>query len=92
MWDEGEIGGYECYISGDDENDDPSIYRAAEEDGALLSVPASWNVCTIVLRDPGVMRFVKYVSGRATASRYDVAFEYQVDLGEESEDGEEDVE
>ncbi|KNE58238.1 hypothetical protein AMAG_05048 [Allomyces macrogynus ATCC 38327] len=94
-WEEGEIGGYECYVAPDESNDDPAVYRAAggnendEDGGALLTVPADWNVLSLVLRDQGVMRFVKYVSGLAPGSRWDIAMEVlPVPDEEDAEDAE----
>jgi len=78
-WEEGERGGYECYVASDEQNDDPAIYRAAsggDDSDTLLATSASWNVLTVVLRDQGVMRFVKYVSALASGSRWDVAHEF----------------
>ena len=44
----------------------------------------------LVLRDEGVMRFVKYVSAAAEGSRYDVCGEWQVGQVEEEEEEQED--
>jgi hypothetical protein len=60
-----------------------------DDDGPLLSLPPTFNQLHLVLRDPGVLRFVKYVSSRASASRWDVAGEWGVGQVEE-EDEEED--
>ncbi|KAI7847350.1 Oxoglutarate and iron-dependent oxygenase degradation C-term-domain-containing protein [Circinella umbellata] len=86
LWESGECGGYECYMSPHDEEEDPATYKAADEEGALLTMTAGCNELSLVLRDAGVMRFIKYVSARAPGSRWDVAFEY--DLPEEEEDDE----
>ncbi|KAK0941957.1 putative component of NuA3 histone acetyltransferase complex [Friedmanniomyces endolithicus] len=135
--DEDNVGGYELYMAGDDEdkdddNDDPTasddgvtiptnplarshtgagdrrsaktrrktthdpaVYRAAgssgggededEDDGILFSNPAGWNTMSIVLRDRGTMRFVKYVSRRARGDRWDVTGAYEV-TGEDDDD------
>jgi hypothetical protein len=53
-------------------------------------LPAGANELSLVLRDEGVMRFIKYVSAKAPGSRWDVAFEY--DLPEEEEEEEEEEE
>ncbi|DBA04448.1 TPA: hypothetical protein N0F65_010044 [Lagenidium giganteum] len=83
-WAEGERGGYECYIATDEENDDPAVYRAAGNDSdTLLATQAGWNVLTMVMRDQGVMRFVKYVSALANGSRWDTTLEYLVANDEE---------
>ncbi|CAO3611236.1 unnamed protein product [Cunninghamella echinulata] len=86
-WESGEFGGYECYMAPHEEEEDPATYKAADEDGALLTMPAGENELALVLRDEGVMRFIKYVSARAPGSRWDVAFEY--DLPEENDDDDE---
>lgn len=83
--DDTEVGGYEMYMAGDDDEPapapsepsthtgagqrrktkaDPAVYRSAaddDDDGVLFSMPASWNALSVVLRDQGVLRFVKYV-------------------------------
>lgn len=89
-WETGDLGGYECYMAPHDEEEDPATYKAADEDGALLTLPAGANELSLVLRDEGVMRFIKYVSAKAPGSRWDVAFEY--DLPEEEEEEEEEEE
>lgn len=60
---------------------DPAIYQSLaddEEDGVLFSMRAGWNRLGIVLRDRGVMRFVKYVSQRAKGDRWDLFGEFEV--------------
>ena len=60
---------------------DPAVYKSSknadndeeeENDGILLSNPPSWNTLSIVLRDKGTLRFVKYVSRNAPGDRWDV--------------------
>lgn len=82
-WESCEYGGYECYMAAHEGDDDPATYRSFDDDGALLTMPAGTNELLIVLKDEGVMRFVKYVSARSPGARWDVAFEY--DLPEETE-------
>ncbi len=63
------------------EKADPAVYKASaedEDDGVLFSMPACWNTLGIVLRDKGVMRFVKYVSQQAPGDRWDIAGEFGV--------------
>lgn len=70
---------------------DPAIYQAAaddEDDGILVSNPAAWNTLSIVLRDRGTLRFVKYVSQSAPGDRWDFAGSVEV----ETEDDDEQVE
>lgn len=72
---------------------DPAIYQAgdAEDDGILFSNPANWNTLSVVLRDRGVLRFVKYVSESAKGDRWDVIGAVEVvdddDDDEDEEDG-----
>lgn len=96
------VGGYELYMAGDaDEGengeDDPAIYRSAgaedEDDGILLTTPAGWNRLSIVLRDRGTLKFVKYVSAGAKGDRWDITGEMGVEYDDDSDnegDGDED--
>jgi prolyl 3-hydroxylase /prolyl 3,4-dihydroxylase len=87
-WTTGEFGGYEVYLapSGDEEAD-PAVYKASEGDeGVLVSTDAGWNIFTLVLRDTGVLKFVKYVSRAAWGGRWDVTSEWRVkDTNDEEE-------
>ena len=61
---------------------DPAIYQstsAAPDDGILFSMPAGWNRMSLVLRDSGTLRFVKYVSRSAGADRWDVTCDWEID-------------
>ena len=72
-----------------DDDDDDSDDDDEEEDGTLLTVQPGFNRLLLVLRDEGVMRFVKYVSASAPGSRWDVCCEYEVYQDQDSEgDGE----
>ncbi len=124
--DKPEVGGYEVYMAGDEdeygfsdggENEahddvtgltkkdniqetkkakaDPAIYKSSrgedEDDSVLFSMPAGWNKMSIVLRDTGVLRFVKYVSRTAKGDRWDVTANYGVvDSGDSGDSGEDD--
>ncbi|KAL8762297.1 MAG: hypothetical protein Q9184_001666 [Pyrenodesmia sp. 2 TL-2023] len=60
---------------------DPAVYKATaedEDDGVLFSMPACWNTLGIILRDKGVMRFVKYVSQQAPGDRWDIVGEFGI--------------
>ncbi|OBT63624.1 hypothetical protein VE03_07301 [Pseudogymnoascus sp. 23342-1-I1] len=94
---EDDVGGHEVYMAGDDdeEESDAAIYKATtgdEEDNVLFTVPAAWNKMSIVLRDQGVLRFVKYVSRNAGGDRWDVSGLFGVggDSDDEDDDDEED--
>jgi hypothetical protein len=41
-------------------------------------VSASNNTLSLVYRDPGTLRFIKYVGSQAPSSRWDISMEYQV--------------
>lgn len=56
-----------------------------EDDTELLSVSASNNTLSLVYRDPGTMRFVKYVSSSAPSSRYDICMEYELPPDDDDE-------
>ncbi|KIX94620.1 uncharacterized protein Z520_09666 [Fonsecaea multimorphosa CBS 102226] len=60
---------------------DPAVYRSAddEDDGILFANPPGWNKFSIVLRDKGTLRFVKYVSQAAQGDRWDLKGEVEVD-------------
>jgi hypothetical protein len=69
------------------EEDEDMDEDSDEEDGTLLTVQPGFNRLLLVLRDVGVMRFVKYVSAAAEGSRWDVCGEYEVGMIEaEDED------
>ena len=72
------------------EKADPAIYRSGggegEDEGVLFSMPACWNTLSIVLRDQGVLKFVKYVSKSAKGDRWDVVAAWRVEGGDEDDD------
>jgi hypothetical protein len=73
---------------------DPAIYKAAEDgedDGILVSNAASWNTLSLVLRDRGTLKFVKYVSQRAPGDRWDFAGCVEVDPDDDVSADEEEV-
>lgn len=91
-WESGEFGGYElCMASGGDsdgelEEDDPAIYKAgdANDDSVLYSSQCKWNSLCLMLRDPSLLKFVKYVSINAKGSRWDISAQWNVkSIGEE---------
>ena len=59
-----------------------------DEDSTLLSLEPTFNRLHLVLRDPGVLGFVKYVSAKAPGSRWDVNGEWEVRGIEEEEEEE----
>lgn len=85
LWEGGDVGGFECYIGADGQEsaEAAEVYRAdnpEEEESMLLSVSPAANTLSLVMRDPNVLRFVKYVSANAPGSRWDVAAEYELEL------------
>ena len=74
-WADGECGGFEAYLLADEDEDGPAeVYRQVQDDDSgVLNVSATFNALSIVLRDEGLMRFVKYVSSTAPGSRWDVS-------------------
>ncbi|KAK5629942.1 hypothetical protein RRF57_005657 [Xylaria bambusicola] len=88
---EGEVGGHEVYMAGDegDDNEDAAIYKSGnnDEDNILFFQAAAWNRMSLVLRDSGALRFVKYVSRRAKGDRWDISGTIEVE--EEDDDGDE---
>jgi prolyl 3-hydroxylase /prolyl 3,4-dihydroxylase len=64
-------------------NGDVDTEDSDEEDddgGTLLTVQPGFNRLLLVLRDEGVMRFVKYVSAAAEGSRWDVCGEFEIGM------------
>lgn len=94
---EDDVGGHEVYMAGDDDdedNEDAAIYKTssdADEDNVLFTMPASWNKMSIVLRDSGVLKFVKYVSRNAKGDRWDLSGSFGVLLDEDEGEGEEEM-
>ena len=88
IWESGDAGGFECYIAADESGEDqgPDAEYDDEDDTKLLSVSASNNTLSLVYRDPGTMRFVKYVGAGAPSSRWDIALEYDVEAGDSDDE------
>lgn len=60
--------------------------ESLDEDSTLLTVQPGYNRLLLVLRDEGVMHFVKYVSASAEGSRWDVCGEYEVGMIAEADE------
>ncbi|KXS97817.1 hypothetical protein AC578_10532 [Pseudocercospora eumusae] len=68
---------------------DPAVYQAAgddEDDGILFSNPANWNTLSLVLRDKGTLKFVKYVSQSAPGDRIDITGCIEVEPDEDEDE------
>ena len=88
-WALGEFGGYELCMHNDDEQDedDPAIYRGGNDDSSVLYTgQCQWNTLCLMLRDPTVLKFVKYVSVNAKGSRWDISCQWNVQGEEEAEE------
>lgn len=85
-----EVGGHEVYMAGDDDaNEDAAIYKSgSDDDNILFFEAAAWNNLSLVLRDSGVLKFVKYVSEKAPGDRWDISGTFEVE--EPDDDGDED--
>ncbi|PVH84262.1 hypothetical protein DL98DRAFT_485575 [Cadophora sp. DSE1049] len=92
---EDDVGGHQVYMAGDDDEDeDAAVYKTSDEsedDNVLFTMPASWNKLSIVLRDSGVLKFVKYVSKNAKGDRWDVNASFGVKIEEIEIEGEEEM-
>ncbi|KAI0896924.1 Oxoglutarate and iron-dependent oxygenase degradation C-term-domain-containing protein [Annulohypoxylon nitens] len=84
-----EVGGHEVYMAGDDDaNEDAAIYKSgSDDDNILFFEAAAWNNLSLVLRDSGVLKFVKYVSEKAPGDRWDISGTFEVE--ESDDDGDE---
>ena len=104
-WEDGEFGGFECYVYHDEElpeaaqvfrqenrheRDEEGIVEEEEEDDNLLSVSPRNNVLNLVMRDSDALRFIKYISAYAPGSRYDICAEYEIEPIADDDDDEKD--
>lgn len=88
-WESGEFGGYEvCMATSEEEEGDPAIYKGGDpnDDSVLYTSQCKWNSLTLMLRDPSVMKFVKYVSINAKGSRWDISAQWNIEDVEDDED------
>ncbi|KAI1473441.1 Oxoglutarate and iron-dependent oxygenase degradation C-term-domain-containing protein [Daldinia eschscholtzii] len=87
-----EVGGHEVYMAGDDDaaNEDAAVYKSSGDDDNILFFQApAWNKMSLVLRDSGVLKFVKYVSRKAPGDRWDISGTFEVEERDEEEEEEE---
>lgn len=96
-WESGEFGGYELCMAlnndeedGEFEDDDPAVYKAsdANDDSVLYTSQCKWNSLCLMLRDPSVLKFVKYVSINAKGSRWDISAQWNVKSDDDSDEEE----
>lgn len=65
----------------------PPATQAQDDESGVLNVSPAANTLNLVLRDEGLMRFVKYLSASAPSSRFDVAMVYKPEPDSDSEEG-----
>ena len=82
-----EVDGLEIDPSQLSDGDFDTDSEDGNPDEPLLLQTVSFNKLLIVLRDPGVMHFVKYLSASAPGSRWDIQGEWEVGFMEEDGDG-----
>jgi hypothetical protein len=87
-----EVGGHEVYMAGDDDNnEDAAVYKSSgDDDNILFFQAAAWNKMTLVLRDSGALKFVKYVSKKANGDRWDISGVFEIEEQDEDEAEDED--
>lgn len=76
---------------GEEDEDEDEEMDEMEEDGVLLNLTPTFNTLSLVLRDEGVMRFVKYLSASAGGSRWDISAEFEIGAAVAEEDGDTNV-
>ena len=64
--------------------------QAQDDETGVLNVSPAANTLNLVLRDEGLMKFVKYLSAAAPSSRFDIAAVYKPEP--DSDDEEEEAE
>ncbi|KAI0843006.1 Oxoglutarate and iron-dependent oxygenase degradation C-term-domain-containing protein [Hypoxylon sp. FL0890] len=87
-----EVGGHEVYMAGDDDADeDAAVYKSGGDDENILFFESpAWNKLSLVLRDSGVLKFVKYVSRKAPGDRWDISGTFEVEEPDDEDDEDED--
>ncbi|MCJ1442442.1 MAG: hypothetical protein MMC23_002936 [Stictis urceolatum] len=60
---------------------DPAVYKssATDEEDMLFHMAAGWNRLSLVTRDTGTLKYVRFVNTAAGADRWDVTGDYEVD-------------
>ena len=78
-WQSGEFGGFEAYVEADVDEESAearAVFSLDDESEPLVQNLLVHNTLNLVMRDSGVLRFVKYVHAAAPGSRVDVSAEY----------------
>ena len=58
-----------------------------DSDTELLTVPCNPNSLALTFRDPGTMRFIKYMNHHCHDIRYDFSLIFKEEKSDEDEDG-----
>ena len=86
--DDGDVGGQEIYMAEDDNGGDAAVYKTVDEEESILFWQgAAFNRLSIVLRDSGILQFVKYVSRSAQGDRWDISATCEVDADDNEDEG-----
>lgn len=64
----------------------PTPTQAEDDETGVLNVSPAANTLSLVLRDEGLMRFVKYLSCQAPSSRCDISATYQPEPDSDSDE------
>eukprot|EP00055_Hartaetosiga_balthica_P009233 m.36338 g.36338 ORF g.36338 m.36338 type:complete len:584 (-) comp6661_c0_seq1:185-1936(-) len=93
QWQSGDVGGFQCYLAAEKEdNVAAEVYCDDDASGNdLLSISPSNNTLSIVFRDPGTMRFVKFISAASSGSRFDVSATYDITYDDDEDEEEEEL-
>lgn len=89
-----EVGGQEIFMSGDDDADeDAAVYKTGgdDDDNILFFQAPTWNKMTIVMRDSGALKFVKYISKSAKGDRWDISGAFEVEEEDDDDDDDDDA-
>lgn len=85
VWND-QIGGYDLIMAPDSaDSADPAVYRSSEDNSVLLTSLPAKNEFTLVYRESGLLRFIKYVSKSAPGSRWDVTATYEIEDEDDDE-------
>jgi len=58
---------------------DTAVYQInTDDDDVAFAMPPAWNMMSLVVRDSGLLRFVKYVSKSAPGDKWDIIGTYTV--------------
>jgi Rps23 Pro-64 3,4-dihydroxylase Tpa1-like proline 4-hydroxylase len=77
-WESGDVGGYECYIKGNEDPDaDATAVAEDSEDSNVVTIDPKSNSFAIVLRNKCTTDFIKFLSKLAPSGRWDIKSRYR---------------